>query len=356
MEVRMRGLVLEDVRRVVHRTDLPEPTMTAPTDAVVAVRRAGLCGSDLHPYEGREAVRFGVVCGHEAVGEVVAAGSEVGGVGVGDRVLVPFTTSCGACGPCRRGLTARCVRGELFGFGPADDPTVPALHGCQAQYVRVPLAGSTLVRVPDDVDDTAAVLLTDNLPTAWCAVERTGLATGDALAVIGLGAVGLCAVAVATATGAGPVLAVDPVAERRRAAALLGAEVARPEDAVATMAALVPGEGVTAVVEAAGTTAAQHLACALLRPGGTLSVIAVQTGTAFGFTPVAAYDANLTVRFGRASVRAALDRVLPRVDDLLARVVEAVLTGPVVDLADGPDVYARFARRDAGSPKVVFSP
>ena len=352
----MRGLVLEDVRRVVHRTDLPDPTVTVPTDVVVAVRRAGLCGSDLHPYEGREPVRFGVVCGHEAVGEVVAAGTEVDGFAVGDRVLVPFTTSCGACGPCRRGLTARCVRGELFGFGPADDPTVPALHGCQAQYVRVPLAGSTLVRVPADVDDTAAVLLTDNLPTGWCAVERAGVGAGDALAVVGLGAVGLCAVAVATATGAGPVLAVDPVAERRRAAARLGAEVATPEDAAATMAALAPGDGAPAVVEAAGTTAAQRLACALVRPGGTLSVIAVQTGAGFGFTPVAAYDANLTVRFGRASVRAALDRVLPQVDDLVARLAQVVLTRPALDLADGPDAYARFARRDADTVKVVFAP
>ena len=286
----------------------------------------------------------------------MATGSEVDGISVGDRVLVPFTTSCGACGPCRRGLTARCLRGELFGFGPADDPTVPALHGCQAQYVRVPLAGSTLVLVPDDVDDTAAVLLTDNLPTGWSAVERTGTKAGDALAVVGLGAVGLCAVAVATATGAGPVLAIDPVAERREAAALLGAEVATPDDAVAIMAALVAAEGAPAVVEAAGTTAAQGLACALVRPGGTLSVIAVQTGTAFGFTPVAAYDTNLTVRFGRASVRAALDRVLPRADDLLPRVAGAVLTGPVVDLVEGPDAYARFARHDAGTPKVVFSP
>lgn len=352
----MRGLVLEDVGRVVHRTDLPDPTVIATTDAVVAVRRAGLCGSDLHPYEGREAVRFGVVCGHEAVGEVVATGSDVAGVGVGDRVLVPFTTSCGACGPCRRGLTARCVRGELFGFGPADDPGVPALHGCQAQYVRVPLAGSTLVPVPQDVDDTAAVLLSDNLPTAWCAVERTGVGTGAALAVVGLGAVGLCAVAVAAATGVGPVLAVDPVAQRRRAAAQLGAETATPEDAVDAMAELVGGSAVPAVVEAAGTTAAQRLACALVRPGGTVSVIAFQTGTAFGFTPVEAYDANLTVRFGRASVRAALDRLLSRVHEVLPRAAEVVLGEPVVDLTAGPDAYARFARREAGTLKVVFAP
>ena len=352
----MHGLVLEDVGRVVHRTDLPDPTITAGTDAVVAVRRAGLCGSDLHPYEGREAVRFGVVCGHEAVGEVVAAGAEVAGVGVGDRVVVPFTTSCGSCGPCSRGLTARCVRGELFGFGPADDPAVPALQGCQAQYVRVPLAGSTLVGVPDHVEDAVAVLLTDNLPTAWCAVERAGVVAPAPLAVVGLGAVGLCAVGVATAMGARPVLAVDPVDERRDAAARLGADVATPDDAVAAVAELTHGAGVAAVVEAAGTTGAQHLACALVRPGGTLSVIAVQTGASFGFTPVAAYDANLTVRFGRASVRAALDRVLPQAAGLLSAVGAVLVGDAALALADGPDAYARFARRERGTLKVVFAP
>jgi len=352
----MHGLVLEGVGRVVHRTDLPDPAVIAATDAVVAVRRAGLCGSDLHPYEGREAVRFGVVCGHEAVGEIVATGAEVAGVGVGERVVVPFTTSCGACGPCLRGLTARCVRGELFGFGPADDPTARALPGCQAQYVRVPLADSTVVRVPDDIDDDAAVLLTDNLPTAWCAVERTGLVAGEPLAVVGLGAVGLCAVTVAIAMGAGPVLAVDPVAERRDAGVRLGAVAASPDDAGTAVAELTHGDGAPAVVEAAGTAAAQRLACRLIRPGGTLSVIAVQTADAFGFTPVVAYDANLTVRFGRASVRAALDRIQPLTASLLSALGEVLIGGPALALADGPDAYVRFARRDRGALKVVFAP
>ena len=95
----MRGLVFEGVGHVTYRTDLPEPSISTPTDAVVAVRRAGLCGSDLHPYLGREVVRTGVVCGHEIVGEVVAVGADVSMYAVGDRVLVPFTTSCDRCPP-----------------------------------------------------------------------------------------------------------------------------------------------------------------------------------------------------------------------------------------------------------------
>ena len=352
----MRGLVLEGVRRIAYRDDLPDPTIQAPTDAVIAVSRAGLCGSDLHPYEGREAVRFGVVPGHEAVGTVVAVGGDVARFAVGQRVLVPFTTSCGRCGPCLRGLTARCVHGASFGSAPADDPTAPALPGGQAEAVRVPLADSTLVAVPDGINDGAAVLLTDNLPTAWCAVERAAVAAGGTVVIVGLGAVGLCAVAAARHHGAGTVVAVDPVASRRARAARLGAATATPEEAPACVGIGRRDGGAHAVIDAAGTTTAQALACSLLHPGGTLSVIAFHTADRFGFSPMQAYDANLTVRFGRASVRAALGRVMPHASRLLATVADVVISHPAVPLEDGADSYRWFAQRRADTVKVVFAP
>jgi threonine dehydrogenase-like Zn-dependent dehydrogenase len=356
-ETDVRGLVLEGVGRVALHSDLPDPTIVEPTDAVVAVHRAGLCGSDLHPYEGREAVRFGVVPGHEVVGHVVAVGAHVTDVAVGVRVIVPFTTSCGRCARCRRGLTARCVRGALFGFAPPDDPTVPALHGGQAELLRVPWADGTLVPVPAELDDRCAVLLTDNLPTAWCAVARTGLSAGATVAVVGLGAVGLCAVAAARWRGAGTVLGIDPVPARRERAARLGAAVAAPDAVGAHLwAGADTDAGAAAVIEAAGTPAAQALAFSLLRPGGTLSVIAVQTTDRFGFTPIQVYDANTTVRFGRASVRAALDRLLPVPGDDLRALADVVITDPDLPLADGPVMYDRFARRVGGIVKAVFAP
>jgi alcohol dehydrogenase len=352
----MRGLVLADVGRIVVRDDLPEPVLEAPGDALVRVRRAGLCGSDLHPYEGREAVRFGVIPGHEAVGEVLAVGPDVDGVGVGDRVLVPFSTSCGSCAPCRRGMTARCHRSRLFGYGPAQDAHAPALQGAQAQLLRVPDADGTVVPVPAGVDDVAAVLLTDTLPTAWYAAERADVVPGDHVTVVGLGAVGLCAVVAALALGAGGVLAVDPVGGRRRRAEALGAVAATPDDAPRRQHAFA-AEGAAAVIEAAGTPAAQHLGLALLRPGGTLSSIAVPTADRFGFTPVAAYDRNLTVRTGRAPVRAVLDRLLPRVTAGEVSIpVEAVVTHPAADLAEGPGLYEAFAARREGLVKAVFAP
>lgn len=130
----MRGLVLAGVGEIEFHDDLPDPTVEDPGDAVVAVHRAGLCGSDLHPWAGREPFLPGVVPGHEAVGEVVAAGAGVEQVSVGDRVVVPFTTSCGACWACDRGLSARCARARLFGWGAPDGTTL--LHGTQAEAVR----------------------------------------------------------------------------------------------------------------------------------------------------------------------------------------------------------------------------
>lgn len=352
----MRGLVLENVRAVSYRTDLPDPGVVDPTDAVVAVRRAGLCGSDLHPYEGREAVGFGIVAGHEVVGDVVATGSDVTDFRSGDHVIVPFTTSCGACGACREGLSARCRHGGLFGFAPPEPPGAPGLDGGQAEFVRVPLADGTLVAAPEGLADPDLLLLADNGPTGWYAAERAGLVAGGPVAVVGVGAVGLCALVAARVLGAGRLLAVDPVEDRRRRAETLGAVAAHPDDAGAAVRAIAP-DGVTSVIEAAGTPAAQALACALLRPGGTLSTIAVPTDDRFGFAPGDAYDLNLTVRAGRAPVRSILGHLVPRLMAGEWRLpTDLVLTHPETPLSEGPETYRRFAAREPGLVKAAFVP
>ena len=346
----MRGLVLDGPGRIRLAADLPDPRLVDDTDAVVAVTAAGLCGSDLHPYEGRERVRPGVVQGHEIVGRVVATGAAVSRFAVGDRVLAAFTTSCGGCAACRAGLTSRCERGELFGYGDPDDPSRPALHGAQAEQVRVPFADSTLVAVPEACTDAEAVLLSDNLPTAWYAMQRADIAAGAAVAVVGLGSVGLLAVHAALQQ-AGSVVAVDLVADRRERAAGLGATALTPQDMSAG------DQRFDAVIEAAGSPAAQRLAFSLLRPGGTLSVIAVQTDATFAFTPVEAYDRNVTLRAGRAPVRGLLDTLLPLVAGGAVRIPTAtVVTHDGVALEDGPALYRRFAAREAGLVKAVFRP
>ncbi|MFA9446784.1 alcohol dehydrogenase catalytic domain-containing protein [Egicoccus sp. AB-alg6-2] len=350
----MRGLVFHGPGDIRFDDALPDPVVEAPDDVVIEVTTAGLCGSDLHPYEGREAARPGVVPGHEAVGVVTATGPQVRDFHVGDRVLVPFTTSCGACSACRRGLSARCEHGALFGWGDPEDPDRPALHGGQAARLRVPLADGTLVAVPAARSDLDAVLLADNLPTGWVAVERLGDIHGQTVVVQGLGSVGLCAVWSAWQLGAAAVLGIDPVEHRRRRAERLGATTCAPDDAASATRELTR-EGVAGVVDAAGTAAAQRTAADLVRPGGTVSLIAVPTQEHFAVSPVAAYDRNLTIVAGRAPVRSLLGRLLDQLDGV-ALPTEVVVTHAEADLADGPAVYATFAAREADMVKAVFRP
>lgn len=346
----MRGLVFDGPYEIRFAHDLPEPEIKAPTDAVVAVSAAGLCGSDLHAYQGRETSATGVVPGHEAVGIVLEVGADVTRVEVGERVIVPFTASCGHCERCGQGLTSRCWSSELFGWG---DPSGrrPPLPGTQAERLRVPLADGTLVQAPTDVDDATALLLSDNFPTAWDGVARTDWRDGP-LAVIGLGSVGLCAVAAALAHGVTEVMAIDPVEERRVAAVSLGVGVtARPPGAAGDLGRF------PAVVEAAGPVAAQELAASIADIGATISILSVQTAEHFGIDPVTAYERNLTIRAGRAPVRRTLDDILPRVSDGLIRVPTAtVITHPDQALEDGPDLYRTFAAREEGLIKATFRP
>ncbi|HYG60971.1 MAG TPA: alcohol dehydrogenase catalytic domain-containing protein, partial [Thermoanaerobaculia bacterium] len=185
----MKALIFEGIRQVRCAT-VPDPAPLGPGEVVVRVGAAAICGSDLHVYRGAEAgLDAGTVLGHEMAGEVVAAGPEVRRFRPGDRVVSPFTTSCGRCFYCRTGLTARCVEGQLFGWVQEGR----GLHGVQAEYARVPLADSTLVAVPGGVPLEAALFAGDVLATGWYAAESAGVGPGAVAAVVGCGPVGLMA-------------------------------------------------------------------------------------------------------------------------------------------------------------------
>ena len=207
----MRALVFRGVEAVALE-EIPEPEVMEPGDVVVRVDAAGLCGSDLHPYLGREVgIEIGTVMGHEFTGRVEKVGPGVRRWSVGDRVVAPFTTNCGECRPCRSGLTSRCIRGQLFGWVEGGR----GLHGGQAEKVRVPLADATLVGVPEAIEDDALALLAgDILSTALYGVELAGVRPGEDVAVVGCGPVGLLAVRAALRAGAGSVSGGDPVAGR----------------------------------------------------------------------------------------------------------------------------------------------
>lgn len=333
--------------------DVAEPAIQDSRDAIVRVETTAICGSDLHVYQGRErGLDEGTVLGHEFVGRIVARGESAGPLAIGDRVVSPFTTSCGSCFYCRRGLTARCSAGRLFGWVEKGD----GLHGGQAELVRVPLAASTLYRVPDDVPDDLALFLCDVLATGYHGASLAAAAPGVACVVIGCGPIGLAAILCARELGADEVLALDAVPERLALAARFGArpvDVRSGEEARIVRSAT-EGRGADAVVEAVGSPDAGRLAFELVRPGGTIAIVGVHHETGFAFSPGEAYDRNLTYRTGRCPARGLMDIVLPiarrRREDLLAIVTHRV------PLSEGPHAYALFAERREGCIKVVLTP
>lgn len=306
----MKGVVFEGVEQVAWR-DLADPVVESPGDAIVAVELAGMCGSDLHPYFGRETgLDQGTVMGHEFVGRVVEAGKAVQSVRVGDRVFAPFSTSCGQCYFCQRGLTSRCSAGQLFGWR----SNGRGLHGGQAQFVRVPLADGSLKKVPEGLSAESALLLGDNFSTGFFCAELGAVDPRGVTAVIGCGSVGLLAIVAARLLGAGQVVAIDPVADRRERAEARGATAIEPGPAaIALVRDLTEGRGADSVLELVGLPAAQELAFELIRPGGTMAVIGCHTARHFSFSPVDAYDRNLTYRTGRCPARHYMDLLAERV-------------------------------------------
>jgi alcohol dehydrogenase len=243
-------------------TDVADPQPFDAEAAVVAVRACGTCGSDLHIYEGHGfSPDLGFCVGHEAVGEVVEVGGAVTRFGVGDSVLVPGSVGCATCGLCRAGYVLGCERNRsgCYGLG-------ALLPGSQAQAVAVPSADGNLVAIPEGVSDDAALVLTDNAPTAWYGARRARIAPGDVVAVIGPGPVGIMSVLAAQIMGASRVLAIDLVPERRAAAAALGAEPVEGDPRVAVRE-LTGGRGAGVVLEAVGADATIDLAMKIAARG-----------------------------------------------------------------------------------------
>src|ERR1700710_3124403 len=216
-------------------TDVPDPQIQEPTDAVIRVTSTAICGSDLHlygvlgPY-----LKPGDVLGHEAMGVVEEVGADITNVAVGDRVVVPFNISCGHCWMCTRGLFAQCettqVRDQgkgatLFGY----TSLYGSVAGGQAQYLRVPQAQFGPIKVPEGAPDEQYLYLSDILPTAYQGVRYADTPDGGTLAVLGLGPVGQFATRIAKSLGVERVIGVDRVPERRAAAERFGIETLDPD-------------------------------------------------------------------------------------------------------------------------------
>lgn len=331
---------------------VPQPSVIHPRDAVVAVELAAICGSDLHPYRGNEVgLDPGTILGHEFLGRVVEVGSAVAEL-AGERVVGAFSTSCGTCFYCGRGLTARCVLGDLFGW--VEDGI--GLHGSQAEYVRVPLADTTLCRVPGALGPSAAALFAgDILSTGIYTADSGGVAAGDAVAVVGCGPVGLMCAIAAREAGAGAVWAIDSIPERLRLAAGFGAvPVPLDEDPVELILDSTDRRGADVVLEAVGSPEASRLAYELVRPGGVIAAAGVHTETEFTFTPGDTYDKNLTYRAGRCSAAAYMSRAI-QIAVSGRYPLEAIVSHEMA-LAEGPRGYEIFDRKLEKCTKVLLRP
>jgi 2-desacetyl-2-hydroxyethyl bacteriochlorophyllide A dehydrogenase len=327
----------------------PEPALSARADAIVEVHASGICGSDLHIYHGRVKIEPGFTIGHEFVGAVLATGDEVTRVQVGDRVLGCYHSACGTCFFCLRGAYHKCDAMRTFGHG----ALLGELQGSQAEQVLVPSANMTLRRVPEGIGDDVALFAGDVMGTGYHAVLSGDVRPGDSVAVLGLGPVGLCAAQVALAAGAGPVLAIDSVAQRLDVASALGATPVHlteesPRDVVKRAT---EGRGVDAAIDAVGHPDALDLAIRLARKAGTVVAIGVYAEPCqvhMGLVWIKA----LTLRTGHANVIGHVDRVL----GMLAS--GALDPTPLVThhmpLDEAPEAYRVYDRREA--LKIVLTP
>jgi 2-desacetyl-2-hydroxyethyl bacteriochlorophyllide A dehydrogenase len=327
----------------------PEPEPLAADDAVVRVEATGICGSDLHIYHGRVQIEPGFTLGHEFVGTVVAAGPGVTEVAEADRVLGCYCSACGRCFFCRRGDYHKCDEGRVFGHG----STLGSLQGAQAEEVLVPHANLTLRRVPAGMPDDTALFAGDVMGTGYHAVAAGGVTPGDAVAVLGLGPVGLCAVQAARAAGAARVIAIDSVDDRLRTAESFGAEPVHltEADPRAAVKAATDGRGVDVAVDAVGHPDALDLACRVARKAGTVAAIGVYAERIELHMGIV-WLKGLTLKTGLANVIGHVDRVLAM---MAAGVLDPTpLVTHHVSLAEAPEAYAVYDRREA--LKIVMAP
>ena len=348
----MKALTFQG-KETIQLREIPDPTLLHPTDAIVKVNVCAICGSDLHVYHEREkGIAPGTAMGHEFAGVVVEVGKEVRRFRIGQRVMSPFTTSCGQCFYCRIGLTCRCIHSQLFGW----IENGLGLHGGQAEYIRVPLADSTLVEIPEGISREEALLLGDVLSTGYFCAKQADVKPGGAYAIVGCGPVGLMAVVAARELGANKVFAIDTVPERLAKAKEFGAipidaAVMKPLEVIHEMT---DGRGVEGSLEAVGSHSAVKLAVELVRPGGVVSSVGVCNDAHLAFSPVEAYNKNLTYRIGRCPARALMEPLVPLVRNRKYD-LSSIFTHRM-KLQEGTAGYRIFAGKEDHCLKVLLEP
>jgi threonine dehydrogenase-like Zn-dependent dehydrogenase len=401
----MKAVVFNDVGDI-RVKDVSEPKIKDDFDAIIKITSSAICGTDLHMIRGSLGpMAPGTILGHEAVGMVESVGKKVKNLKEGDRVVISATIACGYCSYCRAGYYAQCdnsnpngkLAGTAFFGGPKDSGP---FHGMQAEKVRVPFANIGCVKLPEDVTDDEAILLSDIFPTAYFGAENAEITHGDVVAVFGCGPVGQLAIISAYLLGAGRVIAVDMVPSRLELAQDLGAEIINfeKEHPIKTILELTGGIGVDRVIDAVGVDAIspkdgpaaaevkarkkefkeevnkvapeQHPHNGNWKPGdapslvlqwavetvakaGTVSVVGVYPLTARTFPIGMAMNKNLTLKMGNCNHR----KYIPYLLDLIQSGTvnpEKIIT-QTEKVKDAVEAYKMFDERKAGWIKVELS-
>jgi threonine dehydrogenase-like Zn-dependent dehydrogenase len=323
--------------------DVPDPSLRTPTDAIVRVVRGCICGSDLWPYRGENAIKPGATIGHECIGVVEEVGSDVRDVRPGDFVVVPFDHCDNTCAHCASGAHSACVNLSVTVSG-------------QAELARVGQADGSLV-VAEKTDDEARVAsllaLSDVMPTGWHAAVSAGVREGGSVVVVGDGAVGLCGVLAASVMGAETIVAMSRHEPRQQLARQFGAThvvAARGRDGAAEVKEITAGIGADAVLECVGTDDAMGTAFAVARPGATVGFVGVPHGVDLPVQRM--FQKNVGLRGGMAPVRRYLPELLELVQD--GRIDPGRIFDLSLPLEEAPEGYRAMDERRA--IKVMLQP
>ena len=390
----MRALVWhgkEDIRC----ETVPDPKIEQPRDAIIKVTSTCICGSDLHLYDGfMPGMESGDIMGHEPMGEVVEVGPGAKGkLSVGDRVVIPFTINCDECDQCKRGYYSVCentnrnkqTADKMFGHTAAGlfgyTHLTGGYAGGQAEYLRVPFADATHIKVPKDIPDEKVVFLSDILPTGWQAAVQCEIEPTDTVAIWGAGPVGQMTIRSAVLLGAKQVISIDQVPERLSMSTAVGAIPInfKEESVLERLNELTQGKGPDKCIDAVGMEAhasveLEHIydrvkqammletdrphvlreMAYVCRPAGTLSVPGVYGGLVDKFPMGQIMNKGLTIRTGQTHVR-------KWTDDLLRRIEEGQIDPSFVitherPLEEGPELYKTFRDKKDGCVKVVLKP
>jgi threonine dehydrogenase-like Zn-dependent dehydrogenase len=373
---------------------VPDPTIQDGRDIVIKVTSCAICGSDLHIYDGViPEMEHGDIIGHETMGEVMEVGKEVTNLKVGDRVVVPFTISCGECFFCKKGHFSACERSnpdkkkaeKLWGHSPAGlfgySHLLGGYSGGQAEYLRVPFADVGPIKVPDGMTDDQALFLSDIFPTGFMAADFCNIKGGETIAIWGCGPVGQFAIKSAFMLGAERVIAIDTVPERLALAQKSGAITLdfMKDDIYEKIQDLTDGRGADACIDAVGgeahaaasfdsvidkVKAATYLgtdrphvlrqAIHCCRNFGTVSIVGVYGGFLDKIPFGSAINRGLTFRMAQTPVQHYLPQLMERIVN--GEIDPSFVITDKAKLSDGPELYKKFRDKKDGCIKVVLNP